>query len=247
MNDEQLLRYSRQIMLPAVDIEGQTRLMQSRVLIIGLGGLGSPVAMYLGAAGVGHLTLCDDDKVDLSNLQRQIVHGTPDIGTAKTQSAKRTLQRLNPETDIQTIEQRLDAPQLRETVARYDVVVDACDNFPSRFLINQACVNARVPLVSGAAIRLEGQVSVFRNDHPDSPCYRCIYKDDPDIGETCSESGVLAPVLGVIGSIQALECLKILLNVGNDLQGRLLLFDASHLEWRTIRVKKDPSCPACST
>jgi len=246
MNDEQLLRYSRQIMLPAVDIAGQTRLLHSKVFILGLGGLGSPSAMYLAAAGVGHLTLCDDDTVELSNLQRQIIHGTPDLGAAKTESAYQTLQRLNPEVEVRTINRRLHQAELLSEVTQHDVVIDASDNFTTRFLMNQVCVSARVPLVSAAAIRMEGQISVFRNDRADSPCYQCIYKDQPDIQETCSESGVLAPILGIIGSIQALECLKILLNVGNDLQGRLLIFDGSAMEWRSIRVKKDQNCPICS-
>lgn len=246
MNDEQLLRYSRQIMLPAVDVEGQERLLNSRVFIIGLGGLGSPVAMYLAAAGVGHLTVCDDDVVDLSNLQRQILHGTSDIGTTKTQSAKSTLNDLNPDVNVETINRRLSREELTQQVEKHDVVIDASDNFATRFLLNEVCVAARKPLVSGAAIRMEGQITVFRNDHSDSPCYRCIYQDVPDTGETCSESGVLAPVVGIIGCIQAVECLKIVTRVGNDLQGRLLLFDGNTMEWRTINVRKDLNCPVCS-
>lgn len=246
LNDEQLLRYSRQIMLPAVDIEGQTRLLNSNVFILGLGGLGSPCAMYLAAAGVGQLTLCDDDQVELSNLQRQIIHGTPDIGRSKTDSAQDTLQRLNPETRVTLLNKRLTREALAQAVAGHDVVIDASDNFDTRFLVNEVCVAAHVPLVSGAAVRMEGQITVFRNDHADSPCYRCIYQQGPDIDQTCSENGVLSPILGIIGSIQALECLKILLNVGNDLQGRLLIFDGSAMEWRTIRVRKDNNCPVCA-
>jgi len=246
MNDEQLLRYSRQIMLPAVDIDGQTRLLNSKVFILGLGGLGSPCAMYLAAAGVGRLTLCDDDQVELSNLQRQIIHGTPDIGRRKTESAQDTLQRLNPETHVTLISKRLTRQELLHEVAHHDVVIDGSDNFATRFLVNEVCVAARVPLVSGAAIRMEGQITVFRNDHTDSPCYRCIYQDQPDTDQTCSENGVLSPILGIIGSIQALECVKILLNVGNDLQGRLVIFDGSAMEWRTIRVRKDKNCPVCA-
>ena len=246
MNHEQLLRYSRQILLPAVDIEGQTRLLNARVFILGLGGLGSPCAMYLAAAGVGHLTLCDDDEVELSNLQRQILHGTPDIGRRKTESAQDTLSKLNPEVSVTLINKRLTRQELLQTVGQHDVVIDASDNFATRFLINEVCVASRIPLVSGAAIRMEGQVTVFRNDHDDSPCYRCIYQDEPETAQTCSESGVLSPILGIIGSIQALECVKILLNVGNDLQGRLLIFDGSDMEWRTIRLKKDKKCPVCA-
>ena len=246
MDDEQLLRYSRQIMLPSVDIPGQQKLLDSRILIIGLGGLGSPVAMYLAAAGVGHLVLCDDDKVDLSNLQRQIAHNTSDIGKAKTRSAEETLHALNPDVTIESIEKRLSREDLLARLNNIDVVVDATDNFSTRFLLNDGCVEMRKPLVSGAAIRMEGQVSVFRNDQADSPCYRCLYKDEPDIQESCSESGVLAPIVGVIGSIQAVETLKILLNVGKDLKGKLLIWDGSHMEWRTINLKKDPNCPVCS-
>jgi len=246
MDDEQLLRYSRQIMLPAVDFAGQQKLLESRVLVIGLGGLGSPVAMYLAAAGVGTLVLCDDDKVDLSNLQRQIVHRTVDIGVPKSRSAEETLHALNPDVAVESITQRLTREELLVRLKNIDVVVDASDNFPTRFLLNDACVEMHKPLVSGAAIRMEGQVSVFRNDHPDSPCYRCLYKDEPEIQERCSESGVLAPIVGVIGSIQAVETLKILLNVGKDLKGKLLIWDGSIMEWRTINLKKDPNCPICS-
>ena len=246
MDDEQLLRYSRQIMLPAVDVTGQQKLLDSRVLILGLGGLGSPVAMYLAAAGVGSLVLCDDDKVDLSNLQRQVAHSTSDIGMQKSRSAETTLHALNPDVTIKSIEQRLSKDELLSLLKDIDIVVDASDNFPTRFLLNDVCVEMRKPLVSGAAIRMEGQVSVFRNDQPDSPCYRCLYKDEPDIQESCSESGVLAPIVGVIGSIQAVETLKILLNVGKELKGKLLIWDGSLMEWRTINLKKDPNCPVCS-
>lgn len=247
MDDEQLLRYSRQIMLPSVEFEGQQTLLESRVLIIGLGGLGSPVAMYLAASGVGTLLLSDDDEVDLSNLQRQIVHRTADIGIAKALSAEKTLKALNPDVQIKCMTQRLTRDALLELLNDVDVVVDASDNFTTRFLLNEVCVKKHKPLVSGAAIRMEGQVSVFRHDQADSPCYRCLYKDESEIQETCSESGVLAPVVGVIGSIQAVETLKILLNVGKDLKGKLLFWDASTMEWRTINLKKDPNCPICST
>ena len=247
MNDEQLLRYSRQIMLPAIDIEGQNRLLNSRVLIIGLGGLGSPIAMYLAATGVGHLTVCDDDRVDLSNLQRQILHGTADIGLPKTESAKSKLAALNPDVVIDTINRRLTKDELYTQVEQHDVVIDASDNFTTRFLINDVCVAARKPLVFGAAIRMEGQLTVFRNDQTDSPCYRCIYKDEGEIQETCSENGVLSPIVGVIGSIQALEAIKIITNVGKSLAGRLLIFDGAVMDWRLINVKKDPACPVCST
>ena len=246
MDDDQLLRYSRQIMLPAVEFEGQQRLLDSRVLIIGMGGLGSPVAMYLAAAGVGHLVLNDDDKVDLSNLQRQIAHSSSDLGSAKTLSAKNTIEALNPDIHVQTINRRLSKQELLQQIGNVDVVVDATDNFNTRFLINEVCVESRKPLVSGAAIRMEGQVTVFRNDTANSPCYRCLYRDTGELAESCSESGVLAPIVGIIGSIQALETVKLLLNVGNSLQGRLLLLDGSTMEWREINLKKDPGCPICS-
>jgi len=246
MNDEQLLRYSRQIMLPSIDVEGQSKLLSSSVLIIGMGGLGSPVAMYLASAGVGKLVLCDDDKVDLSNLQRQIAHHTADIGMAKTQSAKNTLLALNPEITVETIEKRLNRNELREHINACDVVVDASDNFESRFLLNEVCVELRKPLVSGAAIRMEGQITVFCNQSPQDPCYRCLYRNEADLVETCSESGVLSPIVGLVGSIQALETLKLLTNVGKLLNGRLLIVDGATMEFREIRLKKDPNCPVCS-
>jgi len=247
MNDNQLLRYSRQIMLPSVDFEGQQTLLHARVLVIGLGGLGSPVAMYLAAAGIGTLALCDHDVVDLSNLQRQIIHDTKRIGVTKTQSATETLAALNPDTQIVALNHKLCGAALLEQVHLADVVVDASDNFATRFQLNEACVAENTPLVSGAAIRMEGQVSVFRNDRADSPCYRCLYRDEAEVAETCSENGVLAPIVGIIGSIQATETLKILLNIGQTLQGRLLVLDGAYMEWRTIRLKKDASCPVCAT
>jgi len=246
MNDEQLLRYSRQIMLPAIDIEGQTKLLSASVLIIGMGGLGSPVAMYLASAGVGKLILCDDDKVDLSNLQRQIAHHTADIGMAKTLSAKNTLLALNPEISIETIEKRLNRNELNHIVKACDVVVDASDNFETRFLLNEVCVAMQKPLVSGAAIRMEGQVSLFSNKSPHDPCYRCLYRNESELVETCSENGVLSPIVGLIGSIQAIETLKIITNVGISLNGRLLIIDGATMECREIRLKKDPECPVCS-
>ncbi len=246
MDDQQLLRYSRQIMLPQIGIEGQQQLARTKMLIIGLGGLGSPVAMYLAAAGVGELTLVDDDIVDLSNLQRQIIHSSDDIGRAKVDSARQSLQAINPECHIISIKQRLDRQALIEQAERVDVVIDACDNFETRFMINQACVQTRTPLVSGAAIRLEGQVAVFRNDLDNSPCYHCLYKNEGELDQSCSTNGVLAPVVGIIGSIQALEALKIITGFGEDLNGRLLLLDADTMEWRSIKLKKDPACPVCN-
>jgi molybdopterin/thiamine biosynthesis adenylyltransferase len=248
MNDDQLLRYGRQIMLPQVDIAGQQRLLQSHALIIGLGGLGSPIAMYLASAGVGQLTLADFDVVDLSNLQRQIIHGQSDIGRPKVDSATDTLYALNPEVSVKTIQQKLSDQALVEAVAQADVVLDASDNFATRFAINQACVSTRTPLVSGAAIRMEGQVTVFPNtDEADAPCYRCLYNDDPEAETTCSETGVLAPLVGIIGSIQATEAVKLLGGFGTPLSGRLLTLDANNLEFREIRLRRDPQCPVCGT
>ena len=212
-----------------------------------MGGLGSPVAMYLASAGVGNLLLCDNDTVDLSNLQRQIAHHTADIGMPKTQSAKKTLLALNPEINIETHEKRLTREQLLAQIKSCDVVVDASDNFETRFLLNEVCVELRKPLVSGAAIRMEGQISVFNNTSPQDPCYRCLYRNEAELAETCSESGVLSPIVGLIGSIQAIETLKLLANVGKILSGRLLIIDAAAMEWREIRLKKDPECPVCST
>lgn len=246
MNDDELLRYSRQILLPQVGIEGQDRLRASRALIVGLGGLGSPAAMYLAAAGVGTLAIADHDRVDLSNLQRQIAHRSADIGRAKVDSARDALLALNPGISIIALDEQLNGELLDEQVALADVVLDCSDNFATRFAVNEACVRARTPLVSGAAIRLEGQVAVFRPDRPDNPCYRCLYKDEGELAETCTQTGVLAPLVGVIGSLQALEALKVLLDLGTTLTGRLLLFDAEHLEWRTLILRKDPECPVCA-
>ena len=245
MNDEQLLRYSRQIMLPQIDVTGQEKLLTSRVLIIGMGGLGSPIAMYLAAAGIGHLVLVDDDVVELSNLQRQIAHGTADIGLSKVESAKQTIQQLNPEIKVTAYAERLDMQRLNDEIAAADIVIDGTDNFTTRFALNECCVKNKTPLVSGAAIRMEGQVSVF-NKTPDSPCYRCLYKDEGELDTSCSTNGVLSPVVGIIGSIQATEAIKVLLNIGDTLDGKLLVLDALHMEWRTLKLKKDPGCPACN-
>jgi len=246
MNDEQLLRYSRQIMLRNVDISGQQKLLNAKILVIGLGGLGSPAAIYLTTAGVGEIIIADDDEVELSNLQRQILHSNNDIGRHKTASAVDSLASLNPEPIIRPITAKLSGDKLNELVAEVDVVLDCSDNFKTRFEINAACVANKKPLVSGAAIRLEGQVSVFRADLGTGPCYRCLYTDEQELGERCSETGILAPVVGIIGCIQATEALKLLLGLGELLNGRLLLLDASIMEWRTLKLKKDPDCPVCS-
>ena len=245
MDDKQLLRYSRHILLPQLGIDGQQTLLDARVLIVGLGGLGSPVAMYLAASGVGHLVIVDRDRVELSNLQRQIVHTTNNIGVDKSASARQTLQALNPDIRISTFHQTLPADALTEQVRLADAVVDASDNFATRFGLNRLCVDRKKPLISGAVIRLEGQVTTFRADHRDSPCYRCLYRDMDEIAEACSETGVLAPVAGIIGSIQATETLKVLAGIGQTLKGRLLILDALTMEWREVRLRKDPECPVC--
>lgn len=246
MNDEQLLRYSRQIMLDGFDYEGQSRLLQAKVLIIGLGGLGCPVALYLAAAGVGELWLADFDNVDLSNLQRQIAHATADIDRPKVISAKEAIIALNPDVTTQCISEKLSGQLLVDAVACVDLVVDASDNFATRFAINRACVSAKKPLVSGAAIRSEGQVIVFDNSS-DSACYCCLYSEDGENeNASCADSGVLSPVVGVIGSIQALEAVKLLSGYGQVLQGQLLLFDAKTMQWRKLSVPKNPHCPVCA-
>ncbi|MGB0205130.1 MAG: molybdopterin-synthase adenylyltransferase MoeB [Neptuniibacter sp.] len=247
LTDEQLLRYSRQIMLPDVEINGQETWLNSSVLVLGLGGLGSPVAMYLAAAGVGELVLVDDDEVELSNLQRQIAHHTKRIGQPKVDSARNTVAALNPDVKVRTIYSRLNESELTSLVSTVDLVVDCTDNFTTRFAINRACFAHKKPLVSGAAIRMEGQVAVYDPVNPESPCYQCLYKEGEDENLTCSESGVLSPVVGIVGSIQALEALKVLASVGNTLAGRLMLLDAKTMEWRTLKLRKDPKCKVCSS
>ena len=244
MDDQQLLRYSRQIMLPGFGVEGQERLRAATVLVVGLGGLGSPLAMYLAAAGVGRLLLADFDAVDLSNLQRQILHTTGRIGLPKAESARLALAALNPEVDLVTVKRSLTEDTLPALVAGVDLVADCSDNFATRFAVNAACSQARKPLVSGAAIRLEGQVATF-SGKAGGPCYQCIYPRDGDVDETCSANGILAPVVGIIGSIQATEAIKILSGIGEPLFGRLLLLDAATMEWRGMRLTADPACPIC--
>lgn len=245
MDDQQLLRYSRQIMLPQIDVEGQQKLLDAHILIIGAGGLGSPVAMYLASAGVGRITIADNDAVDLSNLQRQILHRSADIGRPKVDSARDTLTALNPDIQVTALHTFVDEEALADLVAQVDLVVDASDNFTTRFAINAACVKTGTALVSGAAIRMEGQLSVFLPQREDSPCYRCLYSEGEEPDQTCSENGVLSPITGVIGSLQALEALKVLLSIGETLCGRLLVFDGLYHEWRNIKLNKDPHCPVC--
>ena len=247
MNDDQLLRYSRHILLPEIGIEGQQRLVASRAVVIGAGGLGSPIALYLASAGVGRITLCDGDEVDLTNLQRQIVHRTESIGTPKTQSARATLASINPEVEVIAVTERVDEERIRTLAADSDVVIDASDNFATRHAINRACVALHKPLVSGAAVRFDGQVAVFDLRREDAPCYACLF---PEAGENedmpCAVMGVFAPITGIIGTVQAAEALKLLLGIGELLNGRLLLIDALTMDLRTIRLKKDPACPVCS-
>ena len=246
MNDTQLLRYSRQIMLPQVDIEGQEQLLAARALIIGAGGLGSPVAMYLAAAGVGHLVISDHDSVELSNLQRQLLHHDRDIGRNKADSARDTINTINPDIRVSAIANTLQGEALDEEVRQADVVLDCSDNFDTRFTINRACLQQRTPLVSGAAIRMEGQVAVFDSRQENSPCYHCLYREGEEQDQTCSANGVLSPIVGIIGSLQALEALKVILCVGETLAGRLVIFDGYTHEWRTLTLKQDPDCVVCS-
>lgn len=243
MNDELLLRYSRQILLPDVDIQGQTILNQARVLVLGAGGLGAPVLLYLAAAGIGHITVVDPDTVDLSNLQRQVIHSTANISQAKVESAKQSMLAINPHIQVQALQTRLDEQQLLIQVAAHDVVVDCTDNFPTRFAINQACFTAKKPLVSGAVIRMEGQISTF-DFRQAGACYRCLYNEEGGVEDTCSTNGILAPVAGIIGSMQATEALKVLLNLPT-LHGRLLLLDAKYMQWRELRLRADANCPVC--
>lgn len=245
MDARQEQRYSRHIRLPQVGRTGQQRLLDARVLVIGLGGLGSPVALYLAAAGVGRLVLADFDRVEASNLQRQIVHGDDSVGMLKVDSARATLARLNPGVAVETVPGILDGDDLTAAVAAVDVVVDACDNFETRFAINRASIATATPLVSGAAMGWEGQVAVFDPRRPEGPCYHCLYRDDGSPGDTCERLGVAAPLLGVIGSLQAVEVMKLLVATGEPLAGRLLVYDALYGEVRTLRVPRDPGCPVC--
>lgn len=245
LSDQELLRYSRQILLQQVDIDGQLKLKNSRVLIVGVGGLGSPVALYLAAAGVGELHLADFDCVDLTNLQRQIIHDTHSVGEHKVDSALRRISAINPEVNVVAHRSALDAESLARAVAAVDLVLDCCDNFSTREAVNAACVAARKPLVSGAAIRLEGQLSVFDSRQAASPCYHCLYGHGSEEELTCSEAGVIGPLVGLVGSMQALEALKVLAGFGEPLVGRLLLIDALGARFRELRVKRDPACSVC--
>jgi adenylyltransferase/sulfurtransferase len=246
LDDEQLLRYSRHILLPEIGIEGQEKLLNSHALVVGAGGLGSPIALYLAASGVGRITLCDDDEVDLTNLQRQIVHDTTTIGMAKVESAQRRLHAINPQVQVDAVQARIGATELDTLVAQADVVLDATDNFTTRHAINRACVRHHRALVSGAGVRFDGQVSVFDLRRADSPCYHCLFPEEGDLEEMrCAVMGVFAPLVGIVGSVQAAEALKLLMGVGQTLVGRLLLLDALSMQWRSVRLQKDPACRVC--
>jgi molybdopterin-synthase adenylyltransferase len=247
VNDNQLLRYSRHILLQEFGVEGQERLLQSRALIVGVGGLGSPAALYLAASGIGRLTLCDGDEADLTNLQRQIVHRSESIGTNKTVSARATLAAINPEVEVVAVAHRLQGPELEERVADADVVLDCSDNFATRHAVNRACVSQRKALVSGAAIRFDGQVAAFDLRDPSSPCYACLFPESGENEETrCAVMGVFAPLVGIIGSVQAAEALKLLIGAGRTLNGRLQMLNALTMEWHTVRLGKDPACLVCA-
>ena len=248
MDDAQLLRYSRHILLDEVGDEGQQRLLDSHALILGAGGLGSPVALYLAASGVGRITLVDDDSVDLTNLQRQIAHNTARIGEAKVESARQAMLALNPDVKVRALRQRADEAALMTLVADADIVIDCCDNFATRHAVNRACVAHAVPLVSGAVIRLDGQLTTYDTRDDDSPCYACLFPPDEAPEEVrCATLGVLAPLVGVIGTLQAAEAVKLLAGVGRSLAGRLQLLDGRSLEWTEMRLRRQAHCPVCST
>ncbi len=245
LTEAEVLRYSRQIILPQVGGAGQERLKAARVLVVGAGGLGSPALLYLAAAGVGTLGVCDGDTVDPTNLQRQVIHGTPDVGRPKVDSAAEAVRRLNPEVSVCRHPERLTAANALEVLAGYDVVVDGTDTFPSKFLVNDACVAANVPYVFSGILGFEGQILTVVPG--EGPCYRCFFREPPPPGSvpTCAQAGILGPVAGVMGSLQALEVLKLLLGIGDPLVGRLLLFDGLGLSFRELRIHRDPCCPAC--
>jgi len=245
MNDHELLRYSKQIMLPQIDIEGQQKINDSTILIIGMGGLGSPTALYLAAAGVGHIVIADFDQVELSNLQRQIIHSTSDIGDDKVNSAKTKLLELNPNITVTVANEIMHSDNLASLIKDVDIVLDGTDNFESRFEINKACVECHKPLISAAVIRFEGQISVFKGYEVDQPCYQCLYSEQGDGRESCVENGVLAPVAGLVGTIQALQAIKVLLGIGDQLCGALLLIDGLDLSFRKVKIAKDSECSIC--
>lgn len=247
MDDRQLLRYSRHILLPQIGVEGQERIVAARVLVVGAGGLGSPAAYYLASAGVGTLVLADGDTVDLTNLQRQILHTTDAVGRAKAESGRDTLARINPECRVVPLVERLSGQRLEEEVVAADVVLDCSDNFATRHAVNRACVRHRRPLVSGAAIRFDGQIAVFDSRRPEAPCYHCLFPEGDDVEEVrCAVMGVFAPLTGIVGAVQAAEALKLIVGCGEPLAGRLLLLDGLAMEWRSVAVPRDRGCVVCS-
>jgi len=248
MTDDQLLRYSRHILLDELGVEGQERFLQSHALVVGAGGLGSPVALYLGTAGVGTITIVDHDAVDLTNLQRQIAHNLERLGRPKAESVREAVAAINPEVLVRPLVMKADAQLLDQLVPAADVVIDCCDNFATRQALNRACVAHRKPLVSGAAIRMDGQVSVFDARRPDSPCYACVFPPDQEFEETrCATMGVFAPLVGIIGAMEASEALRLLAGVGTSLAGRLQMLDGRSMEWSEMRVRRDPHCAVCGT
>ena len=247
MNDDQLLRYSRHILLDELGVSGQEKIISSKVLIIGAGGLGSAAALFLGSSGVGQITICDDDRVDLTNLQRQIIHNTESIGERKVDSAKKTLNLINPEVTVDTIESRVSGDHLEELVDQSSVVLDCSDNFETRHNVNKACVKSKTPLISGASIKFDGQLVVFDSRQPNSPCYQCLFPEEKNLEETrCAVMGVFSPLVGIIGTAQAAEALKLISGTGQQSWGKLFLFDALSFEWRSIKLNKDPACPVCA-
>lgn len=246
MNDNQLLRYSRHILLPQIGYERQEKLANSHALIVGAGGLGSPAALYLAAGGVGTLTICDFDVVDLTNLQRQILHTTAAVGVNKAVSARNSLLAINPDVHINTVEIKASSDEFSKLITQADVVLDCSDNFATRYTLNKLCVDLKKPLVSGAALAFEGQVTVYDMRHDSSPCYHCLFPDNgEDTDLRCATNGVFAPLVGMIGTTQAAEAMKLLMGIGDSLQGRLLLLDAMAMEWRSIKLAKDPACAVC--
>ncbi len=251
MNDNQLLRYSRHILLNEIAYEGQEKLSNSHALIIGAGGLGAPVSLYLAAAGVGQLTICDFDEVELTNLQRQVIHSTESIGINKSLSAKHTIAALNPEVNVHSVEKKSSESELSTLIKQADVVIDCSDNFETRYLLNKLCVRLTRPLVSGAAIGFEGQITVYDQRLNGSPCYHCLFPSTDDVGREnndlrCAEHGVFAPLVGMIGTTQAAEAIKLLIGIGQSLQGRLLMLDTLAMQWHEVKFKRDPNCEVCA-
>jgi len=248
MNDSQLLRYSRHILLDEIGIDGQQRLLDAHALLIGAGGLGSPAALYLASGGIGRITLVDDDEVDLTNLQRQVMHTTARIGQPKVESGREALLAINPDIDVRALRERVAGERLRELVREATVVLDCSDNFATRHAVNRACVEEGKPLVSGAVIRFDGQLAVFDTRRPEAPCYACLFPEDSPVEDVaCSSMGVFAPLVGVIGTMQAAEAMKLVAGIGDSLVGRLLLLDGRAMAWSAMRIGRNPSCPACAS